>query len=194
MNVLPKESWNHLSGNYGGKRAFLAAVWYASRASLGAYRRFRQVHWSKVSRVVFVCKGNICRSPYAEHRFRAWGANSASAGLQASPGNPAAPAAQQAALRRGVDLAAHRSTAISESVIAAGDLLVAFEPAHAKALRVLASGRVDVQVTLLPLWSSSPRLVYLHDPYGLPGKYFDRCFERIDSGLGGILARVPTQT
>jgi protein-tyrosine phosphatase len=104
---------------------------------------------------------------------------------------PTSLAAQQAALRRGVDLAVHRSRVVSELVIAAGDLLVAFEPKHAKALNVLALNRAGVQVTLLPLWSSTPWPVYLHDPYGLSETYFDKCFERIDRGLKGLLMRVP---
>jgi protein-tyrosine phosphatase len=191
MRVLPEALRNYLASGYGGKRAFLAAMWHAGRASVGAFGGYRQIHWNEVSRVVFVCKGNICRSAYAERRFRAWGAKAVSAGLQADPGKPAAPAAQQAALRRGVDLAAHRSRVISELPIAAGDLLVAFEPRHAKALNALARDRAGVQVTLLALWSSNPRLVYLHDPYGLSETYFERCFERIDRGLRGILMRVP---
>jgi protein-tyrosine phosphatase len=191
MRVLPEAFRNYLALGYGGKRAFLAAMWHAGRASVGAYKRYRQIHWPEVSRVVFVCKGNICRSAYAEHRFRAWGVKAVSAGLLTDPGKPAAVAAQQTALRRGVDLAAHRSRIISELPIAAGDLLVAFEPRHAKELTVLASDRVDVQVTLLALWSSTPRLVYLHDPYGLSEPYFEKCFERIDRGLRGILMRVP---
>jgi len=32
----------------------------------GGYRRFKQIRWESVKRVVFVCHGNICRSPYAE--------------------------------------------------------------------------------------------------------------------------------
>lgn len=191
MPVVPETLRNYLAWGYGGKRAFLTAMWQAGRASVGAFRRYRQIHWPEVSRVVFVCKGNICRSPYAEHRSRAWGANAVSAGLLADPGKPAAPAAQQAALRRGVDLAAHRSRVTSELVISAGDLLVAFEPGHAEALSVLACNRAGVQVTLLGLWSSTPRLVYLHDPYGFSQAYFEKCFERIDRGLRGILVRVP---
>jgi len=191
MRVPPETFRNYLAWGYGGKRAFLAAMWHAGRASVGAFRSYRQIHWPEISRVVFVCKGNICRSPYAEHRSRAWGAKAVSAGLLADPGKPAAPAAQQAALRRGVDLAAHRSRVTSELVISAGDLLVAFEPRHAEALSVLARNRAGVQVTLLALWSSTPWLVYLHDPYGLSPAYFEKCFERIDRGLRGILVRVP---
>jgi protein-tyrosine phosphatase len=188
--VLPEAFRNYLALSYGGKRAFLTAMWHAGRASVGAFRSYRQIQWSEVSRVVFVCKGNICRSPYAEHRFRAWGAKAVSAGLLADTGKPAALAAQQAALRRGVDLTAHRSSVTSDLVTAAGDLLVAFEPGHTTALNVLARNRAGVQVTLLALWSSTPKLVYLHDPYGLSDAYFDKCFERIDRGLKGILARV----
>jgi protein-tyrosine phosphatase len=177
--------------SYGGKRDFLATMWHAGRARLGAYRSYEEVNWPLVRRFVFVCKGNLCRSPYAEHRIRAWGAKAVSAGLSADPDKPAAPAAQQAALRRGVDLEGHISRPVYELIMSYGDLLVAFEPTHAKVLSALARTQAGVQVTLLPLWSPTPWLVYLHDPYGLPGMHFDRCFEQIDRGLKGMLERVP---
>jgi protein-tyrosine phosphatase len=194
MRALSEALRNHLARDYGGKRAFVTAMWYAARASVGAFRSYRQIRWHEVSRVVFVCKGNICRSPYAEHRFREWGANVVSAGLFADPGKPAALAAQQAALRRGVNLAAHRSRVISELDIADGDLLVAFEPKHAKALKVVACNRTGVQVTLLAIWSPTPWFVYLHDPYGLSESHFEECFARIDRALNGLLMRVSAVT
>jgi protein-tyrosine phosphatase len=191
MRVLTDGFQTHLARLYGGKRAFVTAMWYAGRASIGGFRNYQKIRWDKVSRVVFVCKGNICRSPYAEQRFRARGANATSAGLLADPGKPAAPAAQQAALRRGVDLTAHRSRVMAELNIGKGDLLVAFEPKHAETLDVLATKLAGVQVTLLALWSSTPWFVYLHDPYGLSESHFDECFARIDRALNGLLTRVP---
>ena len=190
MRVLPDAVRNYLAWGYGGKRAFLAAMWHTGWASIGAFNSYRQVRWREVSRIVFVCKGNICRSPYAEHKFRAWGAKAVSAGLLADAGKPAALPAQQAARRRGIDLAVHRAQALSALSLTAGDLLVAFEPGHAKTLSALARKQAGVQVTLLALWSPNPRLVYLHDPYGLSENYFERCYQRIDWGLTGMFERI----
>jgi protein-tyrosine phosphatase len=181
---------NHLAQAYGGKRAFFTTLWHASRASVGAFATYRRIDWQAVSRVVFVCRGNICRSAYAEHKFRASSGKAVSAGMEADPGQPADVCAQRVASHRGIDLGTHRSQAISKLPLCPGDLLVAFEPSQAKALGALVRDQKGVQVTLLGLWSTQPWWVYLHDPYGLSETYFERCFDRIEHGLTGILVRL----
>src|SRR5262245_19225063 len=112
------------SHSYGGKRAFVSAVCYTTKAIAGRFRKYRKIQWNKVRRVVFVCWGNVCRSPYAENKFRALGANAVSAGLGADNGKPANGNAERAALRRGIDLSQHRASAMSDASIFSGDLLV----------------------------------------------------------------------
>lgn len=180
----------HLLRTYGGKRALGLAVWHIFRSSLGTFGRYRQIDWHRVSRVIFVCKGNICRSAYAGRRFSAFGMEVASAGLEADTGRPADPRAVAVAARCGIDLSAHRSTHVHQLRLAEGDLLVAFEPDHADRLRQLSGGQPGVQVTLLGLWAPLPAMVYVHDPCGLPEDYFELCFERIDRGLEGLRIRV----
>ncbi len=69
------------------------------------------------ARILFLCLGNICRSPYAaavlrrELSGRPDAPAVESAGLLA-PGRPSPPEARRVAARRGVDLAAHRSRRI----------------------------------------------------------------------------------
>ena len=54
-----------LRDNYGSRRGFVRTWWHRLRYLLGGYRAYRQVDWNSVERLVFVCKGNICRSAYA---------------------------------------------------------------------------------------------------------------------------------
>jgi protein-tyrosine phosphatase len=177
----------YVADRYGGKRALVEYVLYSAIAAVGGYKRFKQVSWHRVRRVVFVCKGNICRSAFADYRFEAMGGESASAGLEADTGKPADSVAQRVALTRGIDLSVHRSTHISEFVPNKDDLFVAFEPKHAEALRNMFFARPSIQVTLLGIWSPAPWRVYLHDPYGLSEAYFETCFERIERGIEGLL-------
>ena len=84
----------------------------------GNFRRFKQIRWESVKRAVFVCHGNICRSPYAARRAEAYGLTVASFGLSAGTGESADPSARRIAARRGVDLADHRAGAFGKIEVA----------------------------------------------------------------------------
>ncbi len=174
---------------FGGKRAFLSAVWYSGIGLAGGFSQYRRLDWLRVSRLVFVCKGNICRSAFAAEKARVLGWHAVSAGLSADPGKVADNCAQRAASRRQVNLTKHRSQSIRGLGPQAGDLLIAFEPPQARALSAQTSGMRGVQVTLLGLWHEQPWWPYLHDPYGQSDAYFDRCFDRIEQSLEGLLSR-----
>lgn len=177
-----------LSTRFGGKKPFLNAIAHAL-ASLGKhYQHYQQVDLQRVRRLVFICKGNICRSAYADMRTRSLNLPSASAGLAADPGTPADPRASSTARKRGIDLSPHRSNTLTTLGVQAGDLLIAFEPGHAKELERRLDGRNDVQFTLLGLWHTSGTWAYIQDPYGLSEDYFAHCFNRIDNGLERLLA------
>jgi protein-tyrosine phosphatase len=164
----------------------LARLLLSGAASLaGAYRSFRRIEWGRVDRFVFVCTGNICRSPYAERRAAAAGFPAISIALRGETGRPADPVACAAALRAGTDLGDHRATAADAAELRPGDLLVAMEPWQA---RMLAARFPGHQVTLLGLWTT-PRRPHLHDPYTLSPAYFRTCFRLIDTGVAALLAR-----
>lgn len=142
--------------------------------------------FGRVERLVFCCKGNICRSAYAHWRAREQGWATASFGLDARPGKPANPAAVAAAQRRGLSLDAHAAcdapTALAQA--GPGDLILAMEPGQLQALR----GRSAAQLSLLGLWHPTRPRPYLQDPYGRGPGYFDFCFGYIDACLSGLAA------
>lgn len=176
-----------IQARFGSARG-LARLWLSQVARRGgAYRPFERVRWGEVRRLVFVCSGNICRSPYAEQRVLLAGFPAISVALRGESDRPADPAARTAAGLAGIDLSSHRSTAVEEAELRAGDLLVGMEPWQARQLRVRYGNRM--QVTLLGLWSR-PRRPHLHDPFTLADAYFRTCFQVIDSGVDAILARL----
>ncbi len=184
-----QQSTDYLARVYGGKKAFLQHSYFSVKTMLGGYATYRHIHWQIISRVIFVCHGNICRSPYAEFKYRELGGHTISAGLKAKAGNPANSCAQVTARSRGIQLATHRSQNIQEVSLHSGDLLVAFEPAHANALYNQYFKENAIQVTLLGLWSPQPWSVYFHDPYGLSNAYFEQCFHRIDLALARMCSQ-----
>lgn len=138
--------------------------------------------------MVFVCKGNICRSPYAEARARALGFSSYSVGLETKNGNPADWTAQEVALKRGLNLSGHYTRSVEQFTPGPSDLLIGMEPAHAKRLQQL-YGETEPQVTLLGLWRSPP-MPHIQDPYGLGSAYFETCFTILDQAIEQLGERI----
>lgn len=113
-------------------------------------------------RILFVCSGNICRSPFAEALARDMdgraGVEYASAGTIALSGNPAAATGIAVATDLGVDMTSHRATHLTAEVLADSDLVYAMEDEHVATVLALDPG---ARVELLSL-EGAP----LPDPYG----------------------------
>lgn len=157
-------------------------------------------------RVLFVCLGNICRSPTAEGVFRRIVEREGlggrveidSAGTGAwHVGQPPDRRTQAAAKRRGVDLSAQRARQVARGDLAgneAFDLVVAMDSSNLERLREIASGRADDRLRLL-LRDYAPGLGRhdVPDPYHAgPGETdgFDLVFELVERGCEGLLADV----
>ena len=166
---------------YGGSKPWLRHQMAVAGWCVGFYRSYQAVDWSRVQRLVFVCKGNICRSPYAEVRARNLGLASISMGLDTRPESLADPQAIRAAALKGVNLTVHRSTLFDSSVLSPGDLLVGFEPWHAQAM-LSGAAASGAQVTLAGLWSQ-PLRPDVGDPHGRSDAYFAVCYEVLDSAV-----------
>ncbi len=173
---------------YGGKLGYLEQVRTRTLYALGAYRDAREIEWTAVQRLVFACKGNICRSPYASARARALGVPTVSFGLDAAEGAPANPTALRIAKSRAVDLSAHRSARRESCDITVGDLIVVFEPWQFAEIRRLSADRMP-RVTLLGIWTR-PTRPHISDPYGRSDRYFQQCFSIIDESVAEIVRRM----
>ncbi|MGI8761857.1 MAG: low molecular weight phosphatase family protein [Jatrophihabitantaceae bacterium] len=89
--------------------------------------------------VLFVCTGNICRSPIAERLFRARVPAEApmiisSAGTMALIGYPMDAACEQALRELGGDGAEHVGRMLSSAMVADADLILSAETAHRSAI------------------------------------------------------------
>jgi protein-tyrosine phosphatase len=162
----------------------------AARARLGLlagrFDVFQAPVWGRVGRLVFVCKGNLCRSAYAEAVARSLGASAASFGLEAGEGRAADATAIRMASARRIDLSGHRSRRHLE--LSGGDLLVGMEPAHLQRLEVFAR-ETSAQATLLGLWAQPVR-PHVEDPFGLSPEYFETCLAVIDDAVRQLVAQL----
>ncbi|MBW1779898.1 MAG: phosphotyrosine protein phosphatase [Deltaproteobacteria bacterium] len=155
---------------------------------MGNLRHLEEITWTRVVRLVFVCRGNICRSPYAQAKTKSLGYDAASFGLNADGYSACDPTAVRIALERGVDLTGCRSCHADTFSIKDGDLLIGMESWHAERLQTLTK-ESGSQVTLLGLWVQPPR-PHIEDPYGLGDAYFHTCFLWIDAAVENILQKV----
>jgi protein-tyrosine phosphatase len=176
---------------YGGKRAFLCNLMSLALLWVGGLKRYQAVDWSKVERLVFICKGNICRSPYAQAKVIAKGFPTFSCGLTAKSGVPADPRAVLFAAERNISLTSHRATHFREFTVRKGDLIVCMEMSHATTVAVSLPDQ-GTQLTLLGLWAR-PRRPWLFDPYNLDRCCWSMCLDIIDSAVDRILELIDRQ-
>jgi protein-tyrosine phosphatase len=142
-----------------------------------------------VTRLVFVCHGNICRSAFADVVARRNGLNVASFGLSTSSGLPAHPSAVAAAAAIGVDLGDHRTTRAADFGPESGDLLLAMETRQLR--RIAGDPNLNtLPRTLLGLYAKPP-VPHLHDPYELDPAYMPMCLARIESAVINLAAAFP---
>lgn len=136
--------------------------------------------------VLFVCLGNICRSPYAAATFSKklgalWSSRVRvdSAGFL-GPGRPAPQHALDVAGRHGIDLSAHRSQLVSPDIWAVAELVVVMEPAQRGLLEALFGRGTREIINLGDLDPRPARTRAIADPVGQPPASFVESYARID--------------
>lgn len=174
-----------IKNRFGSKKGMLRFFAYEVLRLLGFYRQLAAIDFAQVKRLVFVCHGNICRSPLGEAVARKQGFAAISFGLDTRGNDPADPRAIAWAEANGYNLQEHITQRVDQYQPQEGDLLIGMEPKHIHGLRARFA-QAPVQITLIGLWLESP-LAYLHDPYNANGEYFSRCEELVKEGVVGLL-------
>ncbi len=174
-------------GHYGSRRGVVRVYWCRFRYLTGSYRKYRQINWGSVERLVFVCKGNICRSAYAEAVARSLGINAISCGVETRTGFPADEDAYRTAAARGFDLSKHKTTPVQSITFRDGDLLIAMEPWQLE--YIAREFGEKYKHSLLGLWGR-PANPYIQDPYGASSVYFNNCFNYIENSVHEIARKI----
>jgi protein-tyrosine-phosphatase len=147
-----------------------------------------------VRSLLFVCQGNICRSPFAAKRAAQLldDAGSpiicASAGIETTQAGRSPREACQAALAFGVSLDSHMPVQLTGSLVSRFDLIVVMEAAQLEALRRSYPDAAD-RIWLLSLLDQRSGYARYHitDPFGGPRAAFESCYRRIDDALRPLL-------
>jgi len=150
-------------------------------------------------KILFVCLGNICRSPTAEIVFRDLAAREApelvltadSAGtggyhIGAAPD----PRTQEAARRRGYDLSSRRARIVEPRDFAVFDLLLAVDRSTRSILRTRAPEHAHPRIRLLLEFAPELGVEDVPDPYYGGSNGFEHVLDLIEAAARGLLSEL----
>lgn len=146
-------------------------------------------------KVLFVCTGNICRSPTAEGVLRFLAEKQ---GLRIHVesrgthdyhvGEPPDERAQRHAKRRGYDLSAQRARHVSRHDFEDFDLIVAMDRGHLRLLQRMAPAHLHHKIRPFLPAADVP------DPYYGGAEGFEQALDMIEEACRGLLGEIRTLT
>jgi len=151
-------------------------------------------------RVLFVCLGNICRSPTAEGVMRRLVADAGladaievrSAGTGAwHVGEGADTRSARAAKRRGYDLSRHSARRLESADLDDFDYVLAMDRDNLGHLRTMARGReVRASIGLFLEYAPTANRTEVPDPYALADDGFELVLDLVESASMGLLEAI----
>ena len=151
-----------------------------------------------VQKILFVCLGNICRSPAAEGVFKQkikdrdieklFVVDSAGTGGW-HVGNLADPRMRETALSRGIELTS-RSRKIEESDLYEFDHILVMDNDNLQAVKSLTKDQlnpVNSKIKLILSYSQDSQLDEVPDPYYGGQNGFDKVLDLLDNAIDGLI-------
>ncbi len=141
---------------------------------------------TSASHILVLCKGNVCRSPYAEHRLQHAGLDCTieSAGYYPHAGRCCPDTAVAVAGDREVDLSQHRSRVVTETMLEKADMILVFDQENRKTLigkYAVPPHRIHFLGALNP---AGPLLIA--DPWNQDRERFEQIYTHIDDAITRI--------
>lgn len=140
-----------------------------------------------INNIVFICIGNICRSPMAEGLFKQALPEKLvlSAGINALIGEPADPLSVQLMRERGIDISAHRARKLGAWMVYEADLIVTMDRYQKHYLEI------NYPAFKNKVWRLGEFGNYdISDPYLQGLTAFRQACSLIDKGVGELIARI----
>jgi len=148
------------------------------------------------TRVLFVCMGNICRSPMAEGVFRQLVRQAGldevvsmeSAGTHSfHAGESADKRAIASAQKRGVDISAHRARTVDVNSFDQYDLILAMDWDNLSFLQQKTAKKIHHKLQLLMRFATEHESATIPDPYHGNTQGFEQALDYIEDACAGLL-------
>lgn len=146
-------------------------------------------------KIVFVCKGNICRSVFAEYFMKTETKGKSlvieSCGLNVEKRVYAPFETKKVAKKFGLDLEGHLSKGLETCELEDADLILAMEFWQYRKLVELFPHKKE-KIALLLEFAPFPEnlLCNINDPFGQSEEVFEKCFRKITRSIQAMNARI----
>ena len=146
---------------------------------------------AKDEHILFVCTGNVCRSPMAEYILRHRlggkpGVTIESAGVMAPQSMPASAGAADVLEEWKIDISQHRSRMLTRELVGAATLILVMTEQHLKDV-LSAFPSAKGRVFLLKSFGTSRQGEDIADPIGLPVNVYRQVRDEIDSSISDLI-------
>lgn len=150
-------------------------------------------------KVLFVCTGNICRSPTACAIFKEMVHRAGldreievdSAGTEAyHVGEPADSRAIRFAANHGYDLRSHRARQVRQDDFSTFDYIVVMDKTNLRRMQAMAPQGLAGKVKLLMNYLNEPDTTEVADPYYGGDEGFERVINQIEGATKALLSRI----
>ncbi len=145
--------------------------------------------------ILFICTGNICRSPTADgmlrQKLKEEGLHHIkvdSAGTHSfHEGGPPDSRAVKEAAERGYDIKGLVSRPVTPEDFQEFDLMVAMDEGHLKTLQAMKPAHSQTEIKLHSDFATNPKWQNVPDPYYGGDEHFTMAFDLIENGVDGLL-------
>ncbi|QMU61427.1 MAG: hypothetical protein GKR92_06855 [Gammaproteobacteria bacterium] len=162
--------------------------WHASGFARRKARRLINNVFMQSGQVLFVCKGNICRSPFAKEYAEKISSNEVqwySAGYFPVSGRSSPDSALAASQKFGISLNDHRSQEADKIDLNKYSLIIVFDKHNYQSI-LGSNGNIKGKLIFLGQLSNTQD-IEIPDPYGESIEYFESIYESIKNILDEVL-------
>ena len=153
-----------------------------------------------MKKILFVCTGNICRSPMAEGFFReltkeCGGFEALSAGIGAMTGQSPSAHGVEAMAEKGIDITAQRSCQLTAEMVAGADLIFGMTRGHIEGVLLFFPQAADKTFLVRDFVEElPPGQKDIADPIGGDLRIYQECRDQIKQGIDALMEFVEKTT